>query len=70
MILQEETCLQLTGTLKPEAREPKLKTNAVRVPDRLGIKYELREYTVDPDDLSAETVAAEIGLPPEQLIGR
>ena len=44
-----------------------VKTNAVRVLDELGIKYELREYEVDPDDLSAETVAAKIGLPPEQL---
>jgi len=43
------------------------KTNAARVLDRLGIKYELREYEVDPDDLSAETVAAKVGLPPEQL---
>ena len=41
------------------------KTNAVRVLDGLGIKHELREYDVDPDDLSAETVAAKIGLPPE-----
>ena len=44
-----------------------VKTNAVRVLDRLGIKYELREYEVDPRDLSAGTVAAKIGIPPEQL---
>jgi Cys-tRNA(Pro)/Cys-tRNA(Cys) deacylase len=44
-----------------------IKTNAVRALDSLGIKYELREYDVDPDDLSAETVAAKIGLPPEQV---
>jgi len=44
-----------------------VKTNAARVLDGLGIKYELRDYKVDPDDLSAETVAAKIGLPPEQL---
>jgi Cys-tRNA(Pro)/Cys-tRNA(Cys) deacylase len=43
------------------------KTNAIRVLDGLGIKYELRQYEVDPRDLSAETVAAKIGLPPEQL---
>jgi len=43
------------------------KTNAVRVLDRLGIKYELREYEVDPRDLSAGAVAAKIGLPPEQV---
>ena len=44
-----------------------VKTNAVRVLDRLGIKYELREYRVDPRDLSAEAVAAKIGLPAEQV---
>jgi Cys-tRNA(Pro)/Cys-tRNA(Cys) deacylase len=43
------------------------KTNAARLLDSLGIKYELREYKVDPDDLSAETVAAKIGLPLEQV---
>jgi Cys-tRNA(Pro)/Cys-tRNA(Cys) deacylase len=43
------------------------KTNAARLLDQLGIRYELREYEVDPDDLSAETVAAKIGLPPEQV---
>jgi len=43
------------------------KTNAARILDGLGIKYELREYEVDPDDLSAETVAAKVGLPPEQV---
>jgi Cys-tRNA(Pro)/Cys-tRNA(Cys) deacylase len=42
-----------------------VKTNAARVLDKLGIEYEL--YEVDPDDLSAETVATKIGLPPEQL---
>jgi Cys-tRNA(Pro)/Cys-tRNA(Cys) deacylase len=35
--------------------------------DQLGIRYELREYEVDPDDLAAETVAAKIGLPAEQV---
>jgi len=43
------------------------KTNAARLLDSLGIKYELREYEVDPNDLSAETVAEKIGLPPEQV---
>ena len=43
------------------------KTNAARLLDNLGIQYELREYEVDADDLSAETVAAKIGLPPEQV---
>jgi len=44
-----------------------IKANAARVLDRLAINYELREYHVDPSDLSAETVAAKIGLPPEQV---
>ena len=43
------------------------KTNAVRVLDRLGIHYELRDYEVDPDDLSAEAVACKINLPLEQV---
>lgn len=43
------------------------KTNAARLLDKLNIRYELREYAVDPDDLSAETVAAKIGLPLEQV---
>lgn len=44
-----------------------MKTNAVRVLDKLGIAYQLCDYDVDPDDLAAETVAAKIGLPPEQV---
>lgn len=44
-----------------------VKTNAARVLDKLKIEYELREYEVDPNDLSAETVATKIGLPPEQI---
>ena len=43
------------------------KTNATRQLDSLGISYELREYEVDPDDLSAGKVARQIGLPPEQV---
>ena len=42
------------------------KTNAARKLDELGIRYSVREYEVDPDDLSAVTVAAKIGLPVEQ----
>ena len=44
-----------------------MKTNAVRILDSLEIPYELRDYEVDPDDLSAETVARKVGLPPEQV---
>jgi Cys-tRNA(Pro)/Cys-tRNA(Cys) deacylase len=43
------------------------KTNAARLLDQMGIVYELREYDVDPEDLAAETVAAKIGMPPEQV---
>jgi Cys-tRNA(Pro)/Cys-tRNA(Cys) deacylase len=43
------------------------KTNAVRLLDSLGIAYELRDYEVDENDLTAETVAAKVGLPPEQV---
>ena len=44
-----------------------MKTNATRILDSLGISYTLSEYEVDPNDLTAETVAAKIGLPPEQV---
>ena len=43
------------------------KTNACRILDSLGIHYELREYEVDPDDLSAENVAAKVGFPADQV---
>jgi Cys-tRNA(Pro)/Cys-tRNA(Cys) deacylase len=43
------------------------KTNATRILDGLGISYELREYEVDPDDLSAETVALKVRMPVEQV---
>ncbi|MBL8227418.1 MAG: Cys-tRNA(Pro) deacylase [Bryobacterales bacterium] len=43
------------------------KTNAVRLLEQLGVKFEVREYEVDPEDLAAETVAAKIGMPPEQV---
>lgn len=44
-----------------------MKTNAVRILDREAVSYEIREYEVDPDDLSAETVAAKVGLPAQQV---
>ena len=43
------------------------KTNAARLLDQMAIHYELREYEVDPNDLTAETVAAKIGLSPGQV---
>jgi Cys-tRNA(Pro)/Cys-tRNA(Cys) deacylase len=44
-----------------------MKTNAARLLDRLGIPYEIRNYAVDPEDLSALRVAEKVGLPPGQL---
>ncbi len=44
-----------------------MKTNATRYLDGLGIPYELREYTVDEDDLGAIKVAYQIGLPEDQV---
>ncbi len=44
-----------------------MKTNACRLLDALQIRYETREYEVDPEDLSGGTVAIKIGLPPEQV---
>lgn len=44
-----------------------MKTNACRLLDSLHIPYETREYTVDPEDLSGQTVAKKIGLPEDQV---
>ncbi len=43
------------------------KTNAARILDQLNIPYELREYPVDENDLSATHVAEAIGEDPEKL---
>ena len=43
------------------------KTNAARLLDSLNIAYELLPYEVDPNDLTAVSVAHKIGLPPEQV---
>ena len=48
-------------------KESSAKTNAARMLDAAGISYELREYAVDEEDLSAPSVAAKIGMPPEQV---
>jgi Cys-tRNA(Pro)/Cys-tRNA(Cys) deacylase len=45
----------------------KEKTNAARILDREGVVYELREYEVDENDLSAPHVAQAIGMPPEEV---
>lgn len=44
-----------------------MKTNAVRILEEQHIPFELREYEVNPNDLSAESVAAKIGLPAAQV---
>src|SRR6476660_6845166 len=43
------------------------KTNAARLLDSAGVHYELREYPVDEEDLSAPHVAEAIGMPPEHV---
>lgn len=44
-----------------------MKTNAVRLLDTLGVRYDLRQYEVDPEVLDAESVARQIGMRPEQV---
>jgi Cys-tRNA(Pro)/Cys-tRNA(Cys) deacylase len=44
-----------------------MKTNGARFLESLGIAFELREYDVDPNDLTAITVAKKIGMPAEQV---
>lgn len=47
-----------------EAHKP-AKTNAARKLDELGISYRLVSFEASEDDLSAETAAKSLGLPPE-----
>jgi Cys-tRNA(Pro)/Cys-tRNA(Cys) deacylase len=42
-------------------------TNAARILAKLGIRFELRDYPVDETDLSADNVAAKVGLPLDQV---
>ena len=44
-----------------------MKTNGARILESLNIPFALQEYEVDPDDLSAITVAKKIGMSPEQV---
>jgi Cys-tRNA(Pro)/Cys-tRNA(Cys) deacylase len=44
-----------------------MKTNGARFLESLGIAFEMREYEVDPNDLTAITVAKKIGMPAEQV---
>ena len=43
------------------------KTNAMRVLERAGIPFELREYTYDERTFSAEDAAAQLGMAPETV---
>ena len=43
------------------------KTNAVRLLDTAKVNYDLREYEVDDENVSAEHVALSLGLLPETL---
>lgn len=43
------------------------KTNAARILDGLKISYEMREYQVDENHLSAESVAEKIKVPLDQV---
>jgi len=43
------------------------KTNVARFLESLKIDYKLLEYEIDESDLSAETVAKKVNLPPEQV---
>jgi len=45
------------------------KTNAARLLDARGINYELAEYEVDENDLSASTRALKIGQNIEAVTG-
>ncbi len=44
-----------------------MKTNAARILDRLKVDYDILEYTVDPDDLAAESTADKLALPHNQV---
>ncbi|MDD6364041.1 MAG: Cys-tRNA(Pro) deacylase [Bacteroidales bacterium] len=43
------------------------KTNAARLLDKAGIRYELIPYTVDENDLAAGHIAEQLGEPLEQV---
>ncbi len=44
-----------------------LKTNVMRLFDNAKIEYSVREYEVDEEDLSGESTARKLCLPPEQI---
>jgi Cys-tRNA(Pro)/Cys-tRNA(Cys) deacylase len=57
----------LSGKTAAKGTVKGTKTNAARLLDSLGIEYELRAYEVDPEDLTAISVAKKIGMPAEQV---
>lgn len=44
-----------------------MKTNGARFLESLKIPFEIREYEVDPEDVSAIAVAKKVGMPAEQV---
>ncbi|MBI5532608.1 MAG: Cys-tRNA(Pro) deacylase [Deltaproteobacteria bacterium] len=44
-----------------------MKTNASRLLEKMAIAFELRDYEVDPEDLSAESVARKVAMPASQV---
>ena len=44
------------------------KTNAVRILEKVGIAYELRDYEVDEHDLSAGISGCQMLIGPEDLV--
>jgi Cys-tRNA(Pro)/Cys-tRNA(Cys) deacylase len=57
----------LSGKTGAKGTAKGTKTNAARLLDSLVIGYELRAYEVDPEDLTAISVAKKIGMPAEQV---
>ncbi len=45
----------------------KIKTNAMRVLERAGISFEIRDYELDEEHFSAERVAVLVGMAPETV---
>lgn len=44
-----------------------VKTNAMRLLEQAKIKFETKEYEVDENDLSGETVAKKVGMDPDSV---
>jgi len=43
------------------------KTNAARILDKINLSYQLKEFTVDKNDMSAENAAEQLGVPLSQV---